>query len=659
MVDKEAILKENKLRNDQLAVYYNPITGEGSPIERFKLFLDDKSHVLLPLSMKDIPLIEGITKEGNIKKFLTSTVGEYTEAQFIEFINGLSNLRFDHDFEYWAATSVHIKHKITGNDVLFVLNRGQRILLSSLERMRQEGIPIRIVLLKARQWGGSTLTQIYSAWIQVVLKKDSKWNSVIVADVENQTLNIRTMFNNLAKLYPKSTGKITLKRFEGSSKNKQIEENDTVISIGSMQKPESLRSDDVKIMHGSEIGSWKATPSRTPEDLSQAIKSSIPKLPLTMIVEESTAKGVGNYFHRQWQRAISGESGYDPVFVSWFDIERNRKKIENFNKFIDRMNEYDWFLWGLGATLEGICWYNDFLNSELMGDHWRMKSENPSTPEEAFQSTGRRAFSPLYVLQARITCKEPLYKGELFADSVKGKGALKNIRFDNYDGGNLWIWDLPDKSINVKNRYCAFEDIGGRNKDADWSIISVFDRYWMMDGGMPERVATWRGHLDQDLVAWKAAQIAKWYNNALLAVETNSLKTQQSEGDHFLTILDEIKDYYDNLYARIDPEKINQGIPIKYGFHTNMSTKPMIIDMLNAALRDTLYVERDSRACDEMDYFEIKENGTYGAVEGQHDDIVVTTAGGVWLAIKHMDAPVLMDEKVIRKRKKIISEATM
>lgn len=651
------IIKENKARTKKLDAYYDPITGVGSPIKRFRLFLNDNSCVNLPLSMKELPLIKSIIKYGSVEKLLLDIAGEHTEEQFSEFVDSINDVRFDHDFEFWAIMCIIIKEKKTGDDIPFKLNRGQRRLLKSLEKMRLAEVPIRVILLKARQWGGSTLTQIYSGWIQIRLKKNSKWNSVIVADVEGQARNVRAMFTNFTKHYPKQAGTVTLTPFEGSAKNKQIDETGSVISIGSMQKPESLRSDDIKIMHGSEIGLWKATASKSPEDLSQAIKSSIPKLPLTLIVEESTAKGVGNYFHRSWQRAEEGESGYDPVFVSWFDIEANRKPIDDYNKFITRMNEYDWYLWGLGATLEGINWYDDFLYSELMGDHWRMKSENPSTPKEAFQSTGRRAFSPLYVLQARETCTPPLYKGELFADSVKGKGALKNIRFDNYDGGNLWVWSLPDTSLNVKNRYASFQDIGGRTKEADWTVIKVFDRYWMMDGGIPEVVAVWRGHMDQDLVAWKGAQIAKWYNNALHAVETNSLKTEKSEGDHFLTVLDEIVPYYDYLYARIDPAKINQGVPIKYGFHTNMSTKPMIIDTLNAAIRDTLYIERDTRACDEMDYYEIKENGTYGAVEGQNDDHVITSAGGVWLSIKHMELPVVI-EKVIRKRKKIVGEAT-
>lgn len=657
-INIEAILKENTERNKSLDAFYDPISGIGSPIERFKLYVDDEHFVLLPNSMKDIPIINGIILSGTITKYLTEVNGNPTPEELNSFVIGLSDLRLDYDFEFWAVTCVVIKDKISGLDIPFKLNRAQRKFLSRLEKMRLSGVPIRIILLKARQWGGSTLTQIYAGWIQNRLKKNTKWNSVIVADVESQTRNIRAMYRNLAKNYPSHAGTITFKPFEGSSKNIQIEETESVISIGSMQKPESLRSDDIKISHLSEVGLFKATESKSPEDLTQAIKSSIPKLPLTLIVEESTAKGVGNYFHRSWQRAVSGESGYDPVFIPWFDIERNRKPIDDYIKFINKMNEYDWFLWEEGATLEGINWYDDFLDSELSGDHWRMKAENPSNAAEAFQSTGQRAFSPFYVLQARKNCCNPLYKGELFGDSIKGENALKSLRFDNYDNGNLWIWDLPDKSIKIKRRYCLFVDIGGRNDDADWSVISVFDRYWMMDGGIPERVATWKGHLDQDLVAWKAAQIAKFYDNALLAVETNSLKTEKSEGDHFLTVLDEIAPYYENLYARIDPEKINQGIPIKYGFHTNHSTKNMIIDTLNAALRDTLYIEKDLRACDEMDYYEIKPNGTYGAVEGQHDDMVITTAGGVWLAIKHMEPPALVQQTHIKK-KRIINEATI
>ena len=103
----------------------------------------------------------------------------------------------------------------------------------------------------------------------------------------------------------------------------------------------------------------------------------------------------------------------------------------------------------------------------------------------------------------------------------------------------------------------------------------------------------WHGHVDQDIFAWKCAQIASFYNNALLAIEVNSLKKEMSEGEHYLTVLDQIAPYYSNLYARQEsPDKVRHGLPVKYGFHTNKATKPLIIDKLNAALRENGYIER-------------------------------------------------------------------
>jgi len=226
--------------------------------------------------------------------------------------------------------------------------------------------------------------------------------------------------------------------------------------------------------------------------------------------------------------------------------------------------------------------------------------------------------------------------------------------------GDLKIWQMPDKKIKISNRYALFADIGGRTESADYSVIKVLDRYWLSEGGVPEVVAVWRGHMDQDLFAWVAVQLAKFYNNGLLAVESNSLRKAESEGDHFLTVLDEISNYYDNLYARTSPEKVKQGVPVQYGFHTNVQTKTMIIDGLLGATRDMEYIERDLETCDEMDVYEIKENGSYGAVDGEHDDLVMTTAGVFWLSNSYMDMP----KEIIRRNKEngsrgIISEATI
>jgi hypothetical protein len=72
----------------------------------------------------------------------------------------------------------------------------------------------------------------------------------------------------------------------------------------------------------------------------------------------------------------------------------------------------------------------------------------------------------------------------------------------------------------------------------------------------------------------------------------------------------------------------------------------MIIDQLNAAMRDDLYIERDQRACDEFDSYEIKPDGSYGAVEGSHDDLVISRAGVIWMGLKYMDPPYLIKEVI-------------
>ena len=83
------------------------------------------------------------------------------------------------DFAYWASTRAYIKSKTRHIDVLFRLNRAQRKLVDALEAERTAGRPIRLILLKARQWGGSTCVQLYMAWLQLIQAEGL--NSLIVA----------------------------------------------------------------------------------------------------------------------------------------------------------------------------------------------------------------------------------------------------------------------------------------------------------------------------------------------------------------------------------------------------------------------------------------------------------------------------------------------
>lgn len=655
-----SVIEENERRKKAINAPYNPYTGEGSPIPRTKIsYIHQKIHYTkwFPTEMiKHYPALVLLGETGSPERTFNTNDLIILENIFAE----ITEERFKYDFEFWAFCCVKITDKLTKRSISFVLNRAQRRLLAKMEQMRRKGKPIRICLLKARQWGGSTLVQVYMAWMQIIKKEN--WHSAIVADVDDQSRNIRGMYRRLAKAYPKAFGTVTFAPYEGSNKNKIIVERNCILGVGSAQEPDNLRSYDFSMLHLSEVGLWRSTLLRTAEDLVQSVRSTVPAVPDSLIVVESTAKGVGNFFHREWLAAKTGKSNYAPVFVPWYEIEIYQNKIQDselraFVKWVLN-NEYARKLWNLGATLEGIKWYYDTKDGENYDD-WRMKSEYPSDDIEAFQSTGRRIFSSEYVQKARTTCRVPEFVGELIGDAMSGPDALKNVRFEKNDKGCLSIWAMPDNQEKIAHRYALFGDIGGRTDRADYSCIRVLDRYWMIDGGPAEMVATWWGHLDQDLFAWKAVQLALFYNYGLLAIETNSLRKEKitAEGDHFITVLDEIAPYYSNLFARTDPEKIRQKAPIKWGFHTNAGTKTLILNTQNAALRDDLYVERDIRACDEMDTMEYKLDGSVGAVDGCHDDIAITTCGANWLGLKFMPLPHTV-VPFTKKQKVIQSEAS-
>lgn len=58
-----------------------------------------------------------------------------------EGCHGIRRLRLRHDFEYWAASCVTIRHKTTGRRVPFVLNAPQRRVASLLEDDRRAARP--------------------------------------------------------------------------------------------------------------------------------------------------------------------------------------------------------------------------------------------------------------------------------------------------------------------------------------------------------------------------------------------------------------------------------------------------------------------------------------------------------------------------------------
>ena len=687
----DELVQENRRRYRELLCEYNPITGEGAPLPRKALCIDDHPVPVqyVPVAMFHNDLVKVLARRKSIRRFIELDLHEqYDEGKRDQVVKELAVVRNRYDFCFWAYAFVVIKPKEGGEPIPFKLNYAQVRYLLILEELRTQGIPIRIILLKARQWGGSTLTQIYYAWIQLCHKKG--WYSTIVGQTKNTSGRILEMYTKLIENYPPwllnltddnylklaQYGKATSNDYEiRDRRNRRV--NDTVIQIGTVVEPDNIRSGDVAMVHYSEVGVWKDTPGRRPEDLIRSISSGILHRPYTAEVLESTAKGTGNFFHREWVRAENGKSSRRPVFIPWYFILNDTVPVEDeeaFARWLLRCKgrktqpdgylddgDYYWWLWTLGATFEGINWYRETRKG--VESHADMASEAPSDPVEAFESTGKMVFDQYDIKEIRKGVKMPLAIGEVYAKVESGADCLEGLKFADSDSGLLKIWQYPEPDVPMKNRYLVVVDIGGRWKDADWSVITVIDRAMMAMAGKPEIVAEWVGHIDHDKLAWKAAQIAKYYCEALLVFESNTLETRDKErdtdGNDIEYILDLVASVYPNLYARNrSSEEIKQGAPLRWGWHTNTATKPAIIHHLIACVRDKTWVERDELACNELAFYEKKEDGSFGAVVGQHDDRLMTRAIGLWICFREMEPPQEIRTEGTHRRRPV-SEATI
>ncbi len=665
------ILQENERRRAIVFAPFNPITGEGSIGQRVAFTVSDYPipTQYLPVEMMDEPFVKSLSKAGSVEAFIRDALMlPVTDEARDKVVEEFIRIRQKHDYPFWAAMFAYIKRKGGGTDVLFRLNRPQRRLINRLEKMRKAGKPIRLILLKARQWGGSTAIQIYMAWLQLV--HEVGLNSLIIAHQGTGSDEIKDMFDRMIKSYPVemlhelgdayAPNEPKMVGVGKSGNIFRVPQRNCKIKIGTAERPNSCRGGDYNLVHLSEVALWKETDGKKPEDIVRSACSGILLRPYTMIVYESTPNGVGNFFHKEYLAAKKGLSQFEAMFVAWFEIEQYELPFENeaekyeFAKklFANRRNEeiksdreepgtYLWRLWEKGATLEAIHWY--VSERSKYTNHGDMASEYPSDDIEAFTYSGRKVFSSEDVEQFRPACRAPRWIGEIYGSADEGEKAIEGLRFKKEADGRLFMWHDVERSDieEVTDRYLVVVDVcKGHTKNADFADILVIDRLFMIDGEPPVVAAEWHGHIDMDKLAWKATQVAAYYNNALLVIESNTLETNNTKGEaeYILTLIHEV--YGRQLYARKQSaEDIRQGLPRKYGYHTNPLTKKVVIYNLKVVIRERLYIEREAACLDEYLTYVETENNVFEAMEGYHDDRLMTRAIGMQVCYHEMELP--------------------
>ena len=664
----EELRQENERRNAAIFEPYNPVTAEHSQVPRFRLDVNGQSQ-RWPVTMQKLAPVQMLAEQGMKATAKTAGVSVEDMAEYFH------KLRIKYDYEYWAFTCATIKDK-EGREGPFVFNLSQRKSIAEREQLRAEGLPVWQIELKDRQYGSSTEKNAYLFWLQNEVYQGH--NSYIISLDSDVVKDILERYERIAKNYPGYMEPVRFRPYKGARNTQKIEGTESYIYMGSVENPNAASGRTVQHALISEAGKMKESDVKSAEDLLTNIISLVPEEPYTTLMIESTAHAAGKWFTRECKKAIRGESGYHITFINWLTNHekwnsnlRVKGKPVSLPEFAEQMSDYNWQQWkDAGASLEQINWYN--LRERRYPNPWQMKQENPTWPQEAFQTKESRYFPVHYVRNLEQYVRAPVAVGNILSDAQQGENAFRNIRFEESKGGRIRIWQYPDEileeSESSRHLCAAFADVGGRSESADKCAVTIMSRAMMPGGGLPEVVAEYRANIDLDIFAWEAAKLCAWYHNALLAIEVNTIINKEAregtyEGDGSLTILNQINQQYPNLYARTMPENRDSGKPLKkLGFHMNKATKKMVYDELVAAMRDMLYIERSDVAIAEFDNIVLTPEGKIEAGtdsdKDAHDDIADTRAGAFWLATSYMrPCEIFTRASKAKKKKKEISEA--
>lgn len=489
---------------------------------------------------------------------------------------------------------IKIRNK-SGNLIDFKLNEPQQRLYDVIKEQKKLGKPVRIIILKARQMGFSTLTE--SILFKETITKFNI-NTGIITHQDEATTNL---FNMSKLMYECLPTEMQPSRKSCNAKD-LIFDNDTGTGLKSKIKCMTAggkgvgRSDTFNNLHISELAFWPGDKKVTLTGLLQAV----PNLSNTIVIIESTANGF-EYFKEIWDKAVKGENDFIPLFVGWNELKEYTMPYTGFELTLDEKElqiKYN-------LTLEQLSWRRWCIKNNCGGDIETFKQEYPINPFEAFISTGSCYFNKEIIINRikEIENNQPLKVG--YFSYTFNENKISNINWYDDEKGYIKIY----KDVEKGHPYVLGGDTAGEGSDNFTGLV--------IDNSSGKQVATLKKELDEDEYARQMYCLGMYYNTALIGIE-NNYSTYPTK---------KIKEYrYPKIYLREIEDNIAEKIQDKFGFVTNKATRPIILSILKEILRDNVNWINDVEILKEALVFIKNEKGRPEAQLGEHDDLIMGLA---------------------------------
>lgn len=318
----------------------------------------------------------------------------------------------------------------------------------------------------------------------------------------------------------------------------------------------------------------------------QATLGSVPEIHTgSNITAETTANGVGGWFHESWQDAEAALSLYVGLFFSWIDDPKysidppaDYKPSETVLAVADKIKTY----YGKDLTLPQMFWWE----MKKYDQKKLMDQEFPSIPSDAFLVSGNIAFEPDVV--AAIETTPPILTK-----------------------WGVSIWKKPREGRRYVLSIDVAEGIGG-----DRSVIEVIDQLTL------EQVAEYASDKIKPAdLGDLACKLGYYYNTGLIAPELNN---------HGHTVIQRLKDNrYPNIFRMVNLSDRRDKKVKKLGWETNSKTRDLILDEMDDHLTDKTTKINSAKLKGELQTFIINDEGKREAKTGTHDDRVIAYAIGL------------------------------
>ena len=522
----------------------------------------------------------------------------------------------------YIENCLKIKTK-SGTVVPFRLNDAQRKLYAVAKRQQDDGKPVRLIILKARQLGFSTLTEglIFHA---CATRKNV--NALIVAHREDATANLFRM----SKLFYDELPAPVKPMLRASNAQELVFENPSKLRSEREARPGLRsrircataggrgigRSDTLQCVHLSEYAFWPDGADGKASTLA-GILQAVPSLPGTMVVIESTANGFED-FKERWDAAVAGENDFEPVFFAWFENPDYSMPVVPGTEWTPEERDLKA---AYQLTDEQLQWRRWCIANNCGGSLDMFRQEYPASPGEAFLHSGTGVFDNEQIVLRLERLPEPAGRGE-FTDG----------EWTESETGAITLYELPEDGVP----YVLGGDTAGEGSDYFTAIV--------IDNVTGRIAAKLRQKYSEPEYVRQIYALGRFYNDALVAIETNFstypvMKLQEME--------------YSNQYSREREDTYTRQMRKSYGFRTDRQSRPRAIANLVEVFSSHPEWFTDRELLEEMLTFCYNEDHRPEALAGKHDDLVMGAA--ITYAVRHQQRMTVLTEPE-KPREKLIDQ---